>query len=97
MYLDAIDQLHTRTVPMNTETENESQPQSCEESLEHSIEQLVEGETRLYGLSDEGVIFETDYINPDDAQRAFTVLWKNRDASGFLKSHKGDQIVGIRY
>lgn len=97
MYLDSIDQLHAQTASMKTRYKPKGHDKKCDPNIAHSIDQLVEGETRLYGVSAEGVIFETDYITPDQSERAFTVLWKNHDASGYLKSHKGDQIVGIRY
>ncbi len=91
MYLDAIEHFSLRTAMPTTE-----QPVTPRGDA-HPVEHLVEGETRIYGLCEKGVIFETDYVTPDESERAFTVLWKNADASGFLNSKNGDAIVGIRY
>ena len=59
------------------------------------IDRVVEGETRLYVRTPQGIIFETDYHACPTGRRLFTAVWLNVDGSGFLREGSGDQILAI--
>lgn len=68
-----------------------------QQSLEHRLAQLFEGETRLRTVCSAGTIFETDYVSQRRGDRVFTAIWLNADGKGFMDEAKGDHIMSIQW